>query len=120
MDRFVYARVSNIPFLKDTSFDAAVYDKYLLGVTIPPNAKPEKIVLAFLPQRAKYFLTKPFGLIEKTETLKNNNVQVTMSMIINQELVAAILQYGKDVSVIAPESLKNKISEILKEALNNY
>ena len=41
-------------------------------------------------------------------------------MIINQELEAAILQYGKDVSVIAPESLKNKISEILKEALNNY
>ena len=120
LDRFVDARVSNLPFIKDTSFDAAVYDKYLLGVTIPPNAKPEKIVLDFLPQRAKYFLTKPFAIIEKTETLKNNNVQVTLSMIINQELEAAILQYGKDVCVTEPVSLKNKISEILKEALNNY
>ena len=120
LDRFVDARVSNLPFIKDTSFDAAVYDKYLLGVTIPPNAKPEKIVLDFLPQRAKYFLTKPFAVIEKTETLKNNNVQVTLSMIINQELEAAILHYGKDVLVIEPESLKNKIFGILKEATDNY
>ena len=41
-------------------------------------------------------------------------------MIINQELEAAILQYGKDVCVVEPESLKNKIFEILKEAVNNY
>ena len=120
LDRFVDARISNIPFRKDTSFDAAVYDKYLLGVTIPPNAKPEKIILEFLPQRAKYFLTKPFGFIEKTETLKNNNVRFSLIMIINQELEAAILQYGKDVCVIEPVSLKNKILGILKEALNSY
>ena len=61
LDRFVDARVSNILFIKDNSFNAAVYDKYLLGVTIPPNAKPEKVVLRFSPHRAKYFLTKPFG-----------------------------------------------------------
>ena len=120
LDRFVDARVSNIPFLKDNSFDAAVYDKYLLGVTIPPNAKPESIILEFLPQRAKYFLTKPFGFIEKTETLKNNNVRVSFTMIINQELEAAILQYGKDVIVISPNILKNKIRDILKMGLENY
>ena len=91
-----------------------------MGVTIPPNAKPEKITLEFLHQRAKYFLTKPFGLIEKNETLKNNNVQVTLTMIINQELEAAILQYGKDVIVIAPDILKNKIRDILKMGLCNY
>lgn len=120
LDRFTDARVSNHVFVKDASFDAAVYDKYLLGVTIPPNAKPEMLVLEFSLQRAKYFLTKPFGFIENTETLPNGNMQFTLPMIINQELEAALLHYGKDVVIVAPENLRNKIAAILKEALNNY
>jgi predicted DNA-binding transcriptional regulator YafY len=120
LDRFTDTRVSNSPFIKDTSFDAAMYDKYLLGVTIPPNAKPEKLILEFSPQRAKYFITKPFGYIEKTEILNSGNIQLTLTMIINQELEAAILQYGKDVSVISPIHLRRRIMKILKEAIDNY
>ena len=75
-------------------------------------------MLKFGSRRSKNFFLTNFR--SNTETLKNRNVQVFLTMIINQELEAAILQYGKDVCVIEPESLKNKISEILKEALNNY
>jgi predicted DNA-binding transcriptional regulator YafY len=47
-------------------------------------------------------------------------MQVTLPMIIKQELEAAILQYGKDVEVVAPLHLRTKISEILKEAVTFF
>ncbi len=120
LDRFVDARVSNIPFEKHATFYPGFYDKYLLGVTIPPNAVPEKLVLEFAPKRAKYFLTKPFGVIENTATAQTGHVQVTLTMIINPELEAAILQFGKDVAVMEPHWLRQRIAEILRQAAGLY
>lgn len=120
LDRFVDARVNNIPFEKHAGFNPDFYDKYLLGVTVPANAIPEKLVLEFSSKRAKYFLTKPFGIIENTAPAKTGHIQVTLTMIINQELEAAILQYGKDVTVVEPLSLRERIIGILSEGLGNY
>ena len=120
LDRFVDARVSNIPFEKHATFNPDFYDKYLLGVTVPPNAVPEKLMLKFAPKRVKYFLTKPFGVIDNLATTKTGHIQVTLTMIINPELEAAILQFGKDVTVVEPLNLRERIAGILKEGLGNY
>ena len=76
--------------------------------------------MIFNPKRAKYFITKPFGNIEFEQTLENGNVEITLTMFINLELEAAILQFGKDVIVQEPKHLRNKIAEILNEACKNY
>ena len=41
-------------------------------------------------------------------------------MILNQELEAKILEFGKDVAVLAPMDLKIALAKILHEACNQY
>jgi len=36
------------------------------------------------------------------------------------DLVRFILGWGEHVAVLAPESLRNRVSDILRTALNNY
>ena len=95
-------------------------NKYLIGVTIPKNPLPEELELVFSAKRAKYFLTKPFGEITNTKVLKSGKVKYTLKIIVNNELVAAILQFGSDVEVLKPLTLRNSIIEILKKGVANY
>lgn len=120
LDRIIDARVSNEPFFMDKNFDIEVYNKYLIGVTIPKNPLPEELELIFSAKRAKYFLTKPFGEITNTKVLKSGKVKYTLKLIINNELIAAILQFGSDVEVLKPLTLRNSIIEILKKGVTNY
>ena len=39
---------------------------------------------------------------------------------LNPELKATILFFGKGMTVLKPESLRNEIKEILQEAVNQY
>lgn len=120
LDRFTEMRVSGIEFYNDPLFDSSIYEKHMLGISLPANPKPERIILEFLPGRAGYFLTKPFTLIDETIQMGNGNIRFILTMVINMELEAALLSFGKDVIVIEPSILRNTISGFLKEALKHY
>ncbi len=120
LDRIFDTKVSNLSFFEEPSFEPEMYDKYLLGVSIPPNAKPEILELIFSAARSNYFQTKPFGKIDKIELMDNGFVRYTLKMIINRELEAAIMQYGSDLTVIKPLNLRTKIISTLTDGLKNY
>ena len=45
---------------------------------------------------------------------------IQINVIPNKELEALILQYGNDVEVLSPESLRTRIKEKIQEMLNKY
>lgn len=71
----------------------------------------EKVVLKFAPHRLEYFKTKPIHPYwdEFTEDGKEN--EVFFETVINLELIQQILSYGKDVEVLEPEGLKEKMKD---------
>lgn len=97
-------------------FDAGSLYKNVIGVTIPKDGKVEKVVLQFLPDRAKYIETNP---LHSTQTLTKANTY-SYELILNKELESIILSFGADIKVISPKSLKEKILSIITAASQTY
>lgn len=90
----------------------------ILGFTFTYSAETasyapvETIQIAFRQSRAAYLETKPLhGSQQKVDSTSMPEGWVVYSYKLrqNRELVAAILEYGQDALVLAPDSLKEKI-----------
>ncbi|NGX85289.1 WYL domain-containing protein [Aequorivita sp. KMM 9714] len=79
----------------------------------------EKVVLRFSPQRLQYFKTKPIHPYWDEFVEKGKENQVFFEAVINLELIQQILSYGKDVEVLAPESLRMQMSKHV-QIMHNY
>ena len=96
------------------------YFEDIIGVTIPIDTKPEKIVLHFAGRTGNYIETKPLHGSQKSKWLDDTTLEVTLQIIINYELERLILSYADSVAVIQPKTLSNAIRNRLKEALKLY
>ncbi|RBP34231.1 putative DNA-binding transcriptional regulator YafY [Oceanihabitans sediminis] len=92
----------------------------MVGVVRPLNAPIEKVILRFYNGRENYFKTKPFHPDYEEFFEDDKQDQVWFETIINNELVQQLLSYGKDVEVLAPEKLKEQLSEHTRKMSEYY
>jgi len=95
------------------------YAEFLYGVS-DWSKKRVKVAAEFNAHRAPYFRTKPIMPNFTEQKKKNGNIIFSFESKINKELVAEILSYGKDIEVLKPIELRNKIKSILQEGIKNY
>ncbi|MEZ0483179.1 helix-turn-helix transcriptional regulator [Fibrella aquatica] len=107
-ERFVYGR-----------FDSRTYFRTVLGTT-RTGQEPQEVVLHFSSNRGKYIETKKIHPNQKTAWLPDGRLEVKLCVELNRELEARILEFGKDVVVMEPSTLRDRIKENLKEALSIY
>ncbi len=96
------------------------YFKDIIGVTNYKDKKTEEIILRMTRSRAHYLRTKP---VHKSQTIikeTENHVWFRFLLKPNQELTAFILNFGSDVMIEKPDSLRKELQKILSEALSNY
>jgi predicted DNA-binding transcriptional regulator YafY len=97
----------------EKNFDEAGYFRNVVGITVPPDGKPGKIILSFTPQQGKYIKAQP---LHQTQTMLKDNdkeCRIALELIINTELIMLLLSYGAKVKVLQPKSLADSM---LKEA----
>lgn len=93
----------------EKNFDEAGYFKHVIGITVPPDGKPEKIILSFTPQQGKYIKAQP---LHQSQTILRDDDQecrIALEIMINPELVMVLLSYGARVKVIEPQSLADQM-----------
>ncbi len=106
------------PYLTDsTDWEDYFFD--IIGVTRKP-IELQEVVLEFNSEQVQYIQTKPIHPSQREKILESGKLLVTIKVIPNFELEALILSFGDNVNVISPESIKIKIFERLKMALNQY
>ena len=90
-----------------------------IGVT---DVKEEIIELRLSVEKSrwKYMDSKPFHHSYKVINHNNDKVEVSFSLKPNKELISKILEYGKDVEVISPASIRNQIKDIVAELNSKY
>lgn len=114
-------RIDNIEQIKkafkpsDTDFETYFDD--IVGVTVLDKPK-ETIRLRFSEHRFPYVMTKALHKTQKIIDVNERIIEITV--IPNLELEALILNYGKDVEVLAPDSFKNRIMNIIKDNYEIY
>lgn len=119
LDRIVNFEQLHRPFIENTiieDFDDYFYD--IVGVSFPPDAKDEKVVLKFSAHRFPYIQAKPIHGSQRT--LSENDGTIQLNIIPNRELESIILSFGDDVEVLLPSSLRNAIATKIKKSCKKY
>ena len=83
----------------------------IIGVTNFENESPVDIKLRFLNGRGNYVETKPLHPSQKPVSwIDSQTAEVSLYVKINNEMEAMLLSYGKDLEVIEPLELHNRLT----------
>ena len=117
-------RIEDFKLLPDTfkrneSLNPKPYFLDIIGLNYS-EYEVEEVVVVFTPLQAKYL--KAYPIHKSQAIIAENNDKVEMRFILkpNYEFQERLLMFGKNVTVLKPLWLKEKIKTSLKEALENY
>jgi predicted DNA-binding transcriptional regulator YafY len=121
IDRIDSIKTLHIPFI-ESNVDMEDYFEDSVGVTVFPDRPIEEVRLRVNAKRYPYMATKPIHWSQtelKDEATEEYKV-IKLKVRINNELESAILSFGDDVEVLAPESLRLKIGEKIERLVRKY
>ena len=121
IDRIDSIKTLRIPFI-ESEVDMEDYYENSVGVTVFPDRPIEEIMLRVNAKRYPYIATKPihWSQTELKDKATEEYKVVRLKVRINNELESAILSFGDDVEVLAPENLRLKIGEKIERLAKKY
>lgn len=120
LDRIKAVGSSESLYQADINFNSEDFFKYSFGITQIHGAKPEKILLSFIPYQAQYILSQPLHHSQRLVLENDKEVQIELEVYITQELIMSILGYGPGVKVLKPVHFRKQIKDLIKHMLVNY
>lgn len=109
------------PFKKCVDFDPEHFFDDTIGVTKQISDKARRVVIKIDRQQAPYVESKPFHKSQKVEQrFCDGSIQLSLKVVINNELERLILGYGGHVEVIVPPEFRSRIAESIFKAASNY
>lgn len=110
----------NLPF-PDEDFDAELYYKDVIGVTVNEGLRAEKITLWLNAENAPYVITKPLHASQITEQVNNDgSIIISLKLKINYEFERILLGFGNGINVLEPQHIRRRIKLKLEAALKHY
>ncbi len=119
LDRISNLKIENLPFRFNHDFSPEEYFKYAYAVTVY-DGEPEVIELLFKNHTGSYVLTQPMHHSQVLLSQTDKEVSIQICVGVTNELIVDILSYGMDIEVKRPIHLRDKIIEILNNALKSY
>lgn len=110
-----YVDPSVLEEFRDIRFEEYFDD--IVGVSYPRGKGRERVVLKFSEARYPHVKTKHLHPYQHENDAERT---LTIDLVPNRELVQTLLSFGKDVEVIAPQSLRDEIREIVREMGQKY
>lgn len=119
LDRISDLEIARKKFEFPKDFNPEEKFKYSFGI-ITDGTKPEKIKLWLSHDQANYVKSLPLHASQKVISENEEECIIELFMSPTYDFVMELLSLGKEVKVLEPESLKNKIIKMLEEALKRY
>jgi predicted DNA-binding transcriptional regulator YafY len=114
LDRIEAFRETGENFVFDKDFDVQTRFENMIGVTLQGSL--EIVRLRFSENRFPFVATKKLHHSQQIEENKTVSIQVYT----NRELTAKILEFGDDVEILEPATLRKEIRTILNNAQTRY
>ena len=114
-------RSPNMYIVQDNDSINKYFDN-IYGTSIENEKIVENIIIKVKRQRSNYLVSKPD---HPTQVILTNNqeddfITFGYKLVINKELISYFLSYGSDLEVIAPNILKQRVSEIVVKMYSYY
>lgn len=120
LDRIKRVENSLLPFTPNNHIDFKTYFTHLMGITYYLGDVPYQVRLKVRKPRAYYMDTKPWHTSQVIEKEEDTYMIFKFKLVLNKELEAQILEFGKAIEVLEPLSLRQNIYNILKETIGYY
>ena len=92
---------------------------HTIGVT-HSISKVEQVILSFTPHQGHYIKTLPLHASQKVLIDNEQELRISLQIVINYECIQRILIQGDTVRVLSPQSLVEKIKTNLENTLKKY
>ena len=119
-DRIVSTKSDNRDYIPNTTYNFNEYFDDMIGVTKPNEASLEIVKLWISAQRWPYVETKPLHGSQRVVSKDEYGVTIQIEVYLNRELEQLVLSFGKDIKVLSPRILQEKIYSNIMENLSNY
>lgn len=115
LDRIHDIQSSDLAY-RQNDLKAADYFRHSIGV-ISPEGIPPKTLIAVQKTQARYLISQPWHESQNIEEEDGDEVIFSFRVHPTYEFVSLLLSLGKDVRILEPASLKDRIKEELEEML---
>lgn len=113
VERVVSAQFMTHPFKREN------YYKHVIGITVE-NGVPVDIKIAFSEFQAQFVITQPLHHSQKELSDEGGRRIFSYKLIPNFEFYAHILSWGKEVEVLEPAEVRNKVLELAEGIVGRY
>jgi predicted DNA-binding transcriptional regulator YafY len=124
LDRIQKIEPQDRTFQSAVAFDAEAHFENVIGVTVFKDRPIEKIHFRAQKPRAYYILTKPLHNSQKHlkegADPKDAFMDFTIEVIPNNELYATLLEFGPDLEVLAPQTIRQEMARLAEELYKVY
>ena len=92
----------------------------VFGIIRESSVKAEEVILKVEREQANYFLSRPLHESQSVIDITKEFVTLGLHLCPTYDFIMELLSYGSKVEVLAPQSLRNRIANIINEMLNLY
>ena len=115
MSRFRQIESTGQSFTRPDGFSPETYARAAFGIV--GGEEPIKVRLLFEPELAVYITERQWHPSQVFRTRQDGRVEMRMETTGRKELVRWVLSWMPDVKVLAPQSLRDRIAEKLRDGL---
>jgi len=120
LDRIAALQVLD-PHLQDVSnFDKEKHFQPCFGVTIPPDATPQEVVLSLSVAKGEYVKTLPLHPSQEILIDDENELRIRLKVYLSYDFIIELLSMGEHLKVISPQTLIDEMKRIYRETLERY
>lgn len=109
LDRISSISICNSRYKPNSEFDFKEFFDDVIGVSVPYDGEPQKIVLKIDSEQWPYIKTKPLHGSQKVKEKNEHFTIIELTLIPNYELESLILSHIDRIEVLLPESLRQRI-----------
>lgn len=120
LDRLTDLEITKTHFQIPADFNVNEYFRYCFGIISPNEAKPQEVILSFVPFQGKYIKSLP--LHESQQILVDNKkeLRAKLTLFITHDFLMELLSYGENVKVLSPVNLVDTMKKAYQNALKQY
>lgn len=119
LDRIAQLELLNNVYKRRTDFDGSKFFQHATGI-MESNTRPEDLLLTILKPISDLVLLEPLHASQKLISEKTDRVQISLKVLLNEELVFKILGMGAFCVVDKPASLRKSIKATIQQMALNY
>lgn len=120
LDRIKQISITDIAFSMPNDFSMEVFFRNYFGIFTNPEIAPQRIKIKVLATERSYLRTLPLHDSQKEELKEKDYSIFSFYLAPTIDFIMELLSFGNNIEVIAPETLRKKVYNILQQTVKYY